>query len=257
MCKGLTVAGPVCGKVKRLTRRSHKPEIGGFKSPSRNGRSRLIGLRRNASSIEMRVRTPSSCIMPVVTEVPLILDSKLFSHETHVRSGGLHVSHVIKSIEENVYGMFKSDGFQEQDLEAYRIGGFLFEHAMYELILKDQDIHRIGEVTVDGIVMTPDAINLATNRGIETKMTWRSMKHDVADTMGEFASWHQQMMAYGKALSVLCWDLYVYYVCGDYGKNRKPKLKHFEIEYDIEEVEGNWKMIKNHAAWMKQTGRTN
>jgi len=59
-------------------------------------------------------------------------------------------------------------------------------------------------------------------------------------------------MGYAKGLYILNWDLYVMFVCGDYGKNRKPQYKHYEIEFELEEVEANWKMIKNHGEWMKQ-----
>lgn len=188
-------------------------------------------------------------------EIEVILDSSMFAHEQHQRSGGLHLSHVIKSIMEESYGVFKGDGMDEQALEGYRTAGFLFEHGLYEVMLRDENVHRIGEIERDGIVMTPDAVNLTRGRGLESKCTFRSMNNDIMDTTGEFMEWHMQMMAYGGALGMLAWDLWVMFMCGDYRKNRRPTPKHWEIEYEQEEVDQNWKRIINHATWMKETGR--
>ena len=187
------------------------------------------------------------------TEIEVVLDSKDFAHETHERSGGLHVSHIIKSISEDVFNYSKPE-MEQQSLETYRIAGFLFERALYEIILVDEAVHRIGEIELDGIIMTPDAVNLGNNHGIESKCTWRSMKHNVLDVTGEFSEWHQQMMAYGKALSIYTWDLWVMFMNGDYGKNRRPKIRHWEIKYEEEEVDVNWRRIRNHGLWMKERG---
>jgi 5-hydroxyisourate hydrolase-like protein (transthyretin family) len=103
--------------------------------------------------------------------------------------------------------------------------------------------------------MTPDAINLNRNRGVETKCTSRSMKNDVTDTRGEFASWWIQMMGYAKGTYIMFWDLYALFLRGDYGANRAPCLKHYEVEFSVEEVEANWRMIRNQAKWMIDNGR--
>lgn len=190
-----------------------------------------------------------------IIEVPVILDSSLqYSHETHQRSDGLHLSTVIASIERNTWGVVKGDGFDSQDLEAYRIGGFLFERAMYENILAHRKLERLGEFEVDGILMTPDAVDLSISTGIETKMTWRSMptKKNGKTIEDEFATWILQIQGYMKALSVNRWELWAYFVNGGYGADRKPKMRRWDLEYSKEEVEGTWKRIKNHAKWMRE-----
>jgi len=151
--------------------------------------------------------------------------------------------------------MFKGEGLDPQALEAYRIGGFLFERALYDIILCDTAIQRIGEIDLNGIIMTPDAVNLSNARGIESKCTWRSMRHDVTDQTGEMAAWWMQMMGYAKALNMNRWDLYVFFMNGDYGKNRRPRLRHWEIEFTQDEVDNNWIRILNHAQWMKEAGK--
>lgn len=190
-----------------------------------------------------------------VIEIPVVLDSTQFSHESHVRTAGLHLSHIIRSMEEDIYGLLKGDGMDQQDLEAYRIAGFLFEHGLYNVILKDDQVERLGEFELDGIIMTPDAINLTRGRGVESKCTFRSMKHDVLDQTGEFGSWWIQIMGYAKCLGMLNWDLYTMFMRGDYGKVRRPVLKHWEIDFEQDEVDHNWRRIRNHATWMKETGR--
>lgn len=197
--------------------------------------------------------------MPLIREVPVILSSSQFSHETHKRSAGYHVSTIIKSYFEDTLKMFNEirDDDDGQGLEAYRIGGFLFERALYDILLQDELIQRIGEVIHDGIVLTPDAINLSRSRGIESKCTWQSMNKEggVEDVRGAFASWWMQIMSYGEALGMTSWDLYVYFINGGYGKERQPRMRHWEIEFSTNELKDNWRRIKNHEAWMRESGR--
>lgn len=192
--------------------------------------------------------------MATIIEVPVVIDSTLYSHETHVRSGGLHLSHIIRSIEETYYKQFKGDGMESQALESYRMVGFLFERALYDIVLKDAQIQRLGEFEKDGVVCTPDAINLTTGRGIESKCTFRSMAHDATDERGEFGSWWTQMKGYAEVLGIYDWDLWVTFMCGDYKANRRPTMRHWEIGFTVEEVRANWKMITNHGKWMIEKG---
>lgn len=190
-----------------------------------------------------------------IVEVPVILDSTMFAHESHSRTLGIHVSNIITSIEQDTFGLVKGGDLDSQELEAYRAAGFLFEWGLYGVFLREANVERIGEVELDGIIMTPDAINMDRGRGIEGKCTWRSMAHDVTDQNGEFMSWHMQMKAYGKALGILDWDLWAFFMCGDYRKRRQPKPRHWEITYTKDEVETNWRRITNHLKWMQETGR--
>lgn len=192
----------------------------------------------------------------VIVEVPFVLDSTQFSHEAHKRSEGYHVSAIITSIERDTLKIFKGDDTNPQALEAYRTAGFLFERALYDVILQDEVIHRIGEVEQDGIILTPDAINMSRSRGIESKVTWRSMEKGggVEDETGEFAGWWIQMKAYAKALNMNLWDLYAFFMNGNYRDRRQPVPRHWEIEFTQAEVDQNWKRIKNHELWMRQSG---
>jgi hypothetical protein len=193
--------------------------------------------------------------MPTIVEIPVVINSVDYAHETHTRSAGLHVSTVISSFERENMGIFKGEGMDAQALEEYRMLGFLFERVLYDIIFKDENIQRLGEFEHDGLILTPDAINLGRGRGVESKATFRSMKNDVLDMTGEFATWWMQMMAYAKALGINLWDLWVLFIRGDYGKNGRPQMRHWEIEFEQWEVDLNWRRIKNHAIWMEATGR--
>jgi hypothetical protein len=192
-----------------------------------------------------------------VVEVPVILDSTEWSHESHIRTPGLHLTDVIRSYMRNVKGVSKErDDLDQQDLEAYRTCGFLFEWAMYERVLAKRNIERLGEFELDGIVMTPDAVDMTEAVTIETKMTWRSMptRKNGKDIEGDFEEWWMQIMAACKALNLRQAELWVMWANGGYGADRKPKLRMWRAEFEQADLDRNWRRIVNHAKWMREKG---
>lgn len=181
--------------------------------------------------------------------------SSNFAHETHDRSPGLHLSNIIQMIQ-TVQGnnpANRGKPLDRRDLEAYRTFGFLFERVLFDVILQDRLIERPGEFTVDGITLTPDAIDTEDFSNLEAKCTWRGMPDDVDDFMNQlhsperFNHWLIQMKAQCKAIGTLNQQLWTFWVNGNYKDNRRPTLRKWMIEFTKDEIRANWDMLVNFA----------
>ncbi len=166
--------------------------------------------------------------------------------DKHVRSPGCHVSQIISSIDKK-YGKLKGrtdiDEKPDEYWNNYRLAGFLIERAFREL-LTDLNLTRPGEITMDGIHMTPDFLDTEKYIIEEFKATWRSAGHEIDGP--QFESWFMQIKAYCKALGCLKARLRVFFMNGDY-KPRIPLIRAWDIEFTQQELDRNWDLLVAHA----------
>jgi len=154
------------------------------------------------------------------------------------RSLGLHVSQIINYISTTI-GRRDND-FTREDLDAFAVVGRMFERILAETIFRPPRYIRPGEITMDGITGSPDAVDCDDGAVVEIKASFKSSKHDI-QTFREY--WWQQM-AYCHMLDVNVSKLYVFYVNGDYSPP-KPTWppRAWEAEFGKHELRDNWAML--------------
>jgi len=115
-----------------------------------------------------------------LTEIPNI-DSEEWSLDTHERSKGLHLSHILEGMELSM-GV-KRDG--KWDKDALFTQGFIWERVLKFVILKQRydsgALVPVGELERDGIYLTPDGMDIEDWVHEEWKATYKSMRHDPAE----------------------------------------------------------------------------
>lgn len=162
------------------------------------------------------------------------------------RSAGLHLSQIYGDIERTLDPSLSLMG--DDELAWYRNGGFLWERtwarAMADSFTRG-DIIRPGEVYKDGIIGSPDNIDLATWRVIETKCTWKSSnKFELLEKW--FWVWLVQIKGYCWMVDSVEADLFVMFVNGNY-RGSGPQVKAVRLKFAPIELAENWEMIKRHA----------
>lgn len=191
----------------------------------------------------------------LVTLLPDTLDHLLLE-ASPVRTPGLHLSQIIRSIcaslEPNKYKAGPVD-------PNYTDPGFTFERVLETAWASRQTagaIFRPGEFTEDGIIMSPDYVDLTDpDDGIlvESKMTEMSMVGCPLDP--KFRKWLWQMGAYARALQLRKTRLHVLWLRGNYKEIRRA-YQVFLIEWTQEELDHTWALLVNHArdkGWLVQT----
>lgn len=171
---------------------------------------------------------------------------------TATRSAGLHLSTIYRDIESC---FVIRDEMSPRQLATYGAGGFVWER-MFEQAIKlsiaTGDIVRPGEFFVDGIIGSPDYIDLPRWRVIETKCTWRSSrKLDALEK--NFWVWLVQIKGYCRMVGSQEAVLNVLFINGDYAGSG-PVIRSLELKWTRKEIEENWGMIKGHArkkGWIK------
>jgi hypothetical protein len=109
-----------------------------------------------------------------------------------------------------------------------------------------------GELLVDDIYLTPDARNLDSNRGEEYKSSWASMLK-MREFKVNFRKWYWQIGCYCRALHVLDYDLFVFWVCGQW-QPPFPQVAVYSLKYEADEVRRIWSMVLNHRLLMLREG---
>jgi hypothetical protein len=172
----------------------------------------------------------------------------------HVRSRGTHLSEIIQRInkesgrlkEQVIFGRNTYDALDEDDLPACMFLGFCVESM---LVRMHPWIQRYGELSSDGIAMSPDGVTFNSRRHLlsphepvdllhEIKATWKSSK----SLLEEKVNYLQQMKSYCRALGTNFAILHVFFVVGDYrfGDGGGPLLRQYHIEFSPFEIESNW-----------------
>lgn len=221
-----------------------------------------------------------------IDRIPLKLDASMYSADWDtVRSNGVHLMQIVEFMEEEraeVLGERKINKWaNDEQLENYRFGGFLFEHAMAWHIIEVEcqrhpSLIRPGEIfwcdtceeslpALDpkrdvclreghkGIFATPDALRTDTMRLKEWKFTWKSLKRAGGDDDREYEHirqgiwrWPVQTMAYCYLLDITGADQEVYFVNGDY-TNRVPQAMRYEMNFTKRDLAENWAGIISTA----------
>lgn len=223
--------------------------------------------------------------MQIIRE-PLLLEANMYSAEWDVpRSVGCHLMQIIELMEDEraeVLGIKKTNkSASEDELQAYRFGGYLFEHAMAWHIVEVEcqrnpvlirpgeyfwcavcdefmallDIKRVDCLAAGhkGIFGTPDAIRTDTWRLKEWKFTWKSLRRAGGDNDNEYEHirdgiwrWPIQTMAYCHMIGTTGADLEAFFVNGDY-TDRKPQPMRYVMDFTERDLKENWAGIVSTA----------
>ena len=172
------------------------------------------------------------------------------------RSGGLHLTPIIRAIEQIIRP--RDEWVSQEELAFFGAGGFLWERVFSEAMrdaAETDDLIRPGEVELDGITGSPDLIRISTGCGVETKMTWKSSRK--LDTVSQpailesldksFWSHKVQCLSYAKMLGINEYELHYFFVAGNW-RPPVPCVKAIRMEFSQRELDGNWTMIRNFAA---------
>jgi hypothetical protein len=186
--------------------------------------------------------------------IELRTDETVFRPKGPGRSSGVHVSEIIRSIENEVtkpgkrrpYDSLTSD--EKRRMGAYVTGGFAWEEVIREAVVamhlasSDRFIPP-GELELDGIHGTPDWFDTEDWCIEEFKATWRSSRRPITQ---DFWHWWVQIRAYCHMLGVRTARLRVFFVNGDY-RNSGPQIKMWQATFTPEELIMNWAMLHQHA----------
>ena len=198
-----------------------------------------------------------------LTPFDLIIDSRFFSSDNRTRTPGCHLTDIIKDMEKSIGHDRNPRAMGDEKLELYRTVGYLWEDVLTRVINQERSwaapgLVRPGEIELDGILMTPDAVDFGTDPPCleEWKVTWRSAARDL-----ESENWHWfvQCKAYCHALKLTRANLRILYVNGDY-KPTVPRPQGYAIEFSQRELHDNWSMVLAHGrsrGWLpKETQKT-
>lgn len=155
------------------------------------------------------------------------------------RTAGVHLTQIIRSIHEETTE--PKEGWDSRSLWLSGEIGFMWEEIL-SYALKSRLPNRIGEVEKDGIIMSPDGIDLDMWELWEYKATWKSSKNQPYDNW----KWMVQVKAYALALEVCVVKMAVLYVMGDY-RGSGPQYIGYRLEFTEYELRENWDLLKSHA----------
>lgn len=177
-----------------------------------------------------------------------------FPPEGSDRSLGLHLSDIYNDIavSSGIDNFTKGEGGPNLRMEM----GFIWERSLeaefkkraMEPLKGGLVIVRPGEITVEGICMSPDGVCMEPLKLQEYKLTWMSSNRDPQDNW----RWMTQVKCYLYGISsvfcqqiTLC-DVHVLYVNGDY-RNSGPEYWLYEMEFTPTEIVETWRMVHKHA----------
>jgi hypothetical protein len=184
-----------------------------------------------------------------LTAIPVaIADLGHISQEQEqTRSVGLHVSEVIRYIL-LMSGLTKSNTFTEADLDMFASVGRLWEQLLSQSLFKPPRYQRPGEIEKDGIIGSPDTVDIDEARILEFKATWKSCDRDISGS--DFWNWFIQIKAYCHMIGVNEAKLVAFFVNGNY-RPTVPVMKIWDIEFSSGELRENWNLILRNAKEMK------
>src|ERR1700730_3643209 len=173
----------------------------------------------------------------------------------------VHVSEVIRWVDNRVIHRGQRKPYEDlSPNEKKRMGNYVsVGYAWEDLVAQSLapvfggEYVRTGEIELDGIVGTPDGLELTGMAVDETKATWRSSRRDIST---DFWSWMVQVKAYAHMLQLTRVSLLVFFVNGNYADSG-PQGKKFDIEFTDRELDDNWRMITANARAMEKENAQN
>lgn len=168
------------------------------------------------------------------------------------RTPGLHLSSILKALDEHLHGKKKDSGWWNLGLSA--IVGFVWE-VVLELAYKKLFAIRPEELELDGVKCSPDGIGedpfgrvpIAVH---EYKCWWRSTKRT------PMHDWYvvMQNACYCHVVGTTVGVFRVLYLVGDSWMDG-PKYKQWRVEYSPEFLESTWAMVvRNKGLGIEEKG---
>lgn len=176
----------------------------------------------------------SDILKPLLVSV----DSKRFSGEEGIRQETVALGFMWEEILANGLSKVASranPGLLQQEVEA-------------EFVVRVR-----GKKRVQVVLCTPDGFDARENVVEEYKATWMSSAHPITDH--RFWHWMVQVKCYMRVLGAEGARLYVYFVNGDYKKNRLGVMKQWDLTFSPMEIEENWRMVGRYLQSMIDDGR--
>ena len=156
----------------------------------------------------------------------------------------MHVTDIIHELEKIIHpGRYKRE-FTEEQLDQFAVVGFFWERVLggiwrdTEIRRSDGRLIRPPEQYLDGVYLSPDALDVEDWVVEEFKATWISSNLDIASDPRVF-KWRSQTKAYCRALDTRRCRLRALFVCGHW-RPPVPVVKLYEIEYSKNELLENW-----------------
>lgn len=172
-----------------------------------------------------------------ITKIPFEIEFE----DDPTRSKGVHLSDVRSFIAFDL-GILDKKYEDEKPNNAVLALGLAWE----EWIAKRHKamLYQPGEVTVDGIHMTPDGLSLLNDGTAiinEFKTTRKSMKRE--DALDEEWLWLSQTKSYCSAYKTNVAWWHILWLNGDYKDNGVTAYRIYQFEFTNLEVKENWEMI--------------
>lgn len=192
------------------------------------------------------------CVKLTSTDLGFDLFPKRPEGVDPIRTEGVHLTDVIRSLMEDsgIQKTMSGSFWRPDQLNFAGETGFMWEDLLSN-VLKERLPCRLGEVELDGILCSPDGIEMEEHGPIlsEYKVVWSSSNRNPADNW----KWMAQVKGYCKVLELDKVKMYILYLNGDW-KGGGPQYKGFMIEFSQLEIDENWEMLTNHArskGWVK------
>jgi hypothetical protein len=169
------------------------------------------------------------------------------------RTSGLHLTDISSAIALKIGYLDAKYG--EQDINdptgVFRIAlGLSFEDYIVPKHGAELLYHP-GEVTVDGISMTTDAISVSPDMAVhEFKCTWKSMRHATnIEGSTKLWQWLVQTKGYCKGWNTTRAYWHIMWVNGDYSYSETGGTSYriYKLDFTRQEIEDNWSMLKNYT----------
>lgn len=179
------------------------------------------------------------------------------------RTSGLHLSSIVREIERDILGPDKRPEMAPDQLvrlQAHFEAGLLWEQA-YETAMRVRYtegrpwVKRQWQVTVDGVSMTPDALD--TREGVVEEYKWTRVSLATVLREGFDKKWPGymiQLKAYCRACQTAKGKLIVYFVNGSYKwgtPEGDPCVKCWLFTFTRQELEENWLLVLNKKREME------
>lgn len=167
------------------------------------------------------------------------------------RSGGLHLTPIIHSLEQAVRP--RDEWCTEEELSFYAAGGFLWERVYAKChaeAIETGDLVRPGEIEKDGIIGSPDLIDVPKWEVVETKHPWKSVNKFDYQLERYFWAWIVQVACYCYMLDAEAAQIHAFFVNGDY-KPPCPVTRSIRLGFSETELRNYWSMILSHAKEMR------
>ncbi len=168
---------------------------------------------------------------------------KTMFEDDEPRAEGIHLSSVIKSLQDAAGLGYKGGGFTDMELTAEI--GLLWERALSKIMGEKYGV-RPPQIKEDDIWMSPDGIGPDPKGEVplavyEYKATWKSIKQLPVDNFYYMA----QVKSYCRALGTTIAIMHIFHIMGDY-KGSGPIYRVARIEFTQQELDQNWEMICRH-----------